>query len=176
MAGIEIFAEILHHLARFLPLQMVAGAGKSARNLLPGRFGLGAQKPFKRLAVGLQASIENAAQFIPELLGGLFAYSRQKPHQPHETQFVARIDEEPQIGEHVLGVELFEYADSAGDAMRHMHARKSHLHVDGLEMAAVEHRHVAVAVAHFTILAHEPQNLLRLGLAVVADALPGLVA
>ena len=71
---------------------------------------------------------------------------------------------------------LLEDADPRRNAVRDFHPRKRHLDVDGLEMAPVKDRNVAVAVAELVRPVHDLQDLVRLRLAIVDLVEIGLVA
>ena len=176
MVLVEEVREVRNKLADLVLLQMLLRLLEAGAEPRPDRLGLLREQLAERLAVLLALAVELAPELLPVLLRARLSDAGQKRRESDERELVRRIHENAQITEDVLRVDLLEDADAGRDAERHLHARERHLHVDGLEMAAVEDRDVAVAVAELMGLVDEPHDLLSLRLAVVHLVQPGLLA
>ena len=164
---VEEVAEVLDQFADLVRLQVVVGGLDAFRERRPERTRLGAEKAAERVAAFLRASVEAASELFPVALRALLADARQELDEAQERKLVRRVQEQPQVGEDVLDVDLLEDADAGGDPEGDFHPGERHLDVDGLEVAAVEHGHVAVAVAERTRLGDESYDFAGHRLAVV---------
>ena len=89
--------------------------------------------------------------------------ARQKQEHPPPRGLVARVEHDPQMGEHILDVSLLEKPQPAADRVRDVPRQQLALQKDAVVMIAIEHRHLAqrqALVAGFEDLLADERGLL----------------
>ena len=73
------------------------------------------------------ARLEVTVQGFPQLLDGLFADTAEQAEQPPERHAVRTVFADPQEGDDILDVRLFEHTNTRGNHKRQTRAPEQHL-------------------------------------------------